>query len=110
MVVAERDASSSTHGQPRATRGRAPLSSRRCWLAIRPPPAPRPLPGAESEVAAASHAVSNAMKMLTGRAATKERFLAMAPAFDVVHFGGHAFVNPEFPLLSRLVIRRRGRR
>ena len=27
----------------------------------------------------------------------------MAPAFDVVHFGGHAFANPEFPLLSRLV-------
>ncbi len=41
-------------------------------------------------------------EILVGRQATKERFVEMAPDFDVVHFGGHAFVNPEFPLLSRL--------
>ena len=40
---------------------------------------------------------------LVGRTATRERFVEMAPAFEVVHFGGHAFANPEFPLLSRLV-------
>lgn len=62
----------------------------------------RALPGAEDEVAASS-AFYPRHQILTGRTATKERFLQMAPAFDVVHFGGHALVNPEFPLLSRLV-------
>jgi CHAT domain-containing protein len=40
---------------------------------------------------------------MIGRAATKERFLETAPGFEVIHFGGHALVNPEFPLLSRLI-------
>jgi CHAT domain-containing protein len=40
--------------------------------------------------------------VLTGAAATKAAFLAKSPQFDVVHFGGHAFTNTEFPLLSRL--------
>jgi CHAT domain-containing protein len=61
----------------------------------------RALPGAESEVAVASQLYAR-HELLTGRQATKARFLEMAPRFDVVHFGGHAFVNPEFPLLSRL--------
>ena len=62
----------------------------------------RTLPGAESEVAAASQLYPK-HEVLTGRLATKSRFLEMAPRFEVVHFGGHAFANPEFPLLSRLV-------
>ncbi len=62
----------------------------------------RPLPGAEAEVEVASKLYSRGEVMI-GRTATKERFLEMAPAFEVVHFGGHALVNPEFPLLSRLV-------
>jgi CHAT domain-containing protein/predicted negative regulator of RcsB-dependent stress response len=61
----------------------------------------RALPGSEAEVAAASHLYPR-HELLTGRQATKARFLEMAPRFEVVHFGGHAFVNPEFPLLSRL--------
>ena len=61
-----------------------------------------PLPGAEAEASAAAKFYSS-HELLTGRAATKERFLALAPAYDVVHFGGHAVVNPEYPLLSRLV-------
>jgi CHAT domain-containing protein len=61
-----------------------------------------PLPGAQSEVAAAARLYSR-HEVLRGRSATKERFLALAPAYDIVHFGGHAFVNPEYPLLSRLV-------
>jgi CHAT domain-containing protein len=40
--------------------------------------------------------------VLIGAQATKARFLAAAPGFDVVHFGGHAVVNIEYPLLSRL--------
>lgn len=62
----------------------------------------RSLPGAEAEVETASK-LYRRHEILVGPTATKDRFLEMAPAFDVVHFGGHAFVNPEFPLLSRLV-------
>ena len=62
----------------------------------------RALPGAEKEVAAASTLYPR-HEILTGRNATKARFLDKAPSFDVVHFGGHALVNPEYPLLSRLV-------
>ena len=62
----------------------------------------RPLPGAEAEANAAA-ALYKRHEVLVGRDATKRRFLQSAPAFEVVHFGGHALVNPEFPLLSRLV-------
>ena len=62
----------------------------------------RPLPGAEAEAASAA-AFYPRHEVMIGRTATKERFLETAPAFDVIHFGGHALVNPEFPLLSRLV-------
>src|SRR5262249_55524452 len=41
-------------------------------------------------------------EVLVGSAATKRQFLALAPSYDVVHFGGHAVANPEYPLLSRL--------
>jgi CHAT domain-containing protein len=62
----------------------------------------RTLPGAEAEVTMASQLYQR-HEILTGVNATKERFIKSAPAFDVVHFGGHAVANPEFPLLSRLV-------
>jgi len=87
---------------PEATaRTRAPLQSA---LMIGNPSAEgvRPLPGAEAEADAAA-ALYRRHEVLTGRAATKGRFLETAPAFEVIHFGGHALVNPEFPLLSRLV-------
>jgi CHAT domain-containing protein len=41
--------------------------------------------------------------VLTGQLATKERFVQAAPGADVVHFGGHALANPDYPSLSRLV-------
>ena len=84
-----------------AARSKAPLSSA---LLIGNPSAggARALPGAEAEVEEASKLYAR-HEVLVGRAATKERFLEDAPVFDVVHFGGHAFANPEFPLLSRLV-------
>ncbi|MGH9204134.1 MAG: CHAT domain-containing protein, partial [Vicinamibacterales bacterium] len=59
------------------------------------------LPGAEAEVTAAA-AFYPRHEVLTGRGATKAHFVANAPAYDVVHFGGHAFANAEYPLLSRL--------
>lgn len=60
------------------------------------------LPGAEAEVEAAAHMYQR-REVLIGRSATRDRFVALAPGFDVVHFGGHALANPEYPLLSRLV-------
>jgi CHAT domain-containing protein/tetratricopeptide (TPR) repeat protein len=80
---------------------RAPLQSA---LMIGNPAAEavRPLPGAEAEATAAA-ALYPRHEVMIGRAATKERFVEAAPRFDVIHFGGHALVNPEFPLLSRLV-------
>jgi CHAT domain-containing protein/tetratricopeptide (TPR) repeat protein len=62
----------------------------------------RALPGAESEVEIASKLYPR-HEVLVGRRATKDRFLQLAPGYDVVHFGGHALANAEFPLLSRLM-------
>ena len=64
--------------------------------------AARALPGAEAEVGVAAKLYLR-HEVLVGRSATKEQFLQRAPAFDVVHFGGHALANAEYPLLSRLV-------
>lgn len=60
-----------------------------------------PLPGAEREVAAVGTQYGE-RQVLLGAAATRERFVSQAANYDVVHFGGHAYVNTEFPLLSRL--------
>jgi CHAT domain-containing protein len=43
-------------------------------------------------------------RRLEGREATRERFLAELAKADVVHFAGHALANPEYPLLSRLLL------
>jgi CHAT domain-containing protein len=66
-----------------------------------PPARLQPLSGAETEVSEAAKTYPK-HSVLTGASATKDRFVASAPEFDVVHFGGHAFVNAEYPLLSRL--------
>jgi CHAT domain-containing protein len=59
------------------------------------------LPGAAAEVAAVEGLYPGAEVWL-GRTATKQRFLQHAANFEVVHFGGHGYANPEYPLLSRL--------
>jgi CHAT domain-containing protein len=59
------------------------------------------LPGAEAEVNEVAKYYPR-HSVLTGVNATKERFVQSAPEYDVVHFGGHAFTNAEYPLLSRL--------
>ncbi len=84
-----------------ARRSPAPLTSA---LLIGNPSAggARALPGAEAEVAGAARLYQR-HEVLIGRSATKQRFLELAPRFDVVHFGGHALANPEYPLLSRLL-------
>jgi CHAT domain-containing protein len=59
------------------------------------------LPGAEAEVTEAARLYPH-HTVLTGSTATKVKFVTAAPEHDVVHFGGHAYVNSEYPLLSRL--------
>lgn len=41
--------------------------------------------------------------LISGSAATKERFLLEAPRYEIIHFAGHARSNPERPLLSALI-------
>lgn len=59
-----------------------------------------PLPLALSEVTRASRLYAVAM---VDTHVTRERFLARAPSFSIVHFAGHVVVNDEQPLLSALL-------
>jgi CHAT domain-containing protein len=43
-------------------------------------------------------------EILTGDRATPEAFLVLARQHEMVHFGGHAIVNRDFPLLSHLLL------
>jgi CHAT domain-containing protein len=43
-------------------------------------------------------------EILIRESATKNRFLGAIDRHEVIHFGGHAIVNQEFPLLSSLVL------
>jgi CHAT domain-containing protein len=42
-------------------------------------------------------------RVLRDRQATRSTFLATAGDFEILHFGGHAVLNPRSPLLSQLV-------
>ena len=64
------------------------------------------LPGAESEVTATAKLYREHV-VLTGQNATKDAFLSAVGKHQVVHFGGHAFANAEYPMLSRLVFANR---
>ena len=88
----------------RAAASTRPAGKLRSALLIGNPAATttRGLPGAAAEVESAAKVYPH-REVLVGKMATKDRFLTLAPGFDVIHFGGHALANPEFPLLSRLV-------
>jgi CHAT domain-containing protein len=62
-----------------------------------------PLPWAEAEAEAIASMFPGSLSLL-GEQATKERFLADAGSFGLVHFAGHAEINQEFPLLSYLLL------
>ena len=64
-----------------------------------------PLPWVQDEIARLSSVHAGAV-VLTGAAATRERFLADSARASVIHFAGHAIGNPANPLLSRLVLHR----
>jgi CHAT domain-containing protein len=61
------------------------------------------LPQAERE-AKEIGALLPGSEILTRESATKGRILKVAGQHEIVHFGGHAVINQEFPLLSYLVL------
>ena len=62
-----------------------------------------PLPGSGVEVAAVAALVRPA-RVFLGADATEARFLAEAPVGRIVHFAGHALLDPRFPLDSALAL------
>jgi len=60
------------------------------------------LPYAEAEMKELSHDYYRGATELTETTATVQRFLAEARNATVIHFGGHAFANPQNPWQSRL--------
>jgi CHAT domain-containing protein len=63
----------------------------------------RPLPELEREAADVAAAYPSSA-LIKGRQASVERFLTEAPRNDVVHFGGHALLDPFDPAYSALVL------
>ncbi|HEX9945543.1 MAG TPA: CHAT domain-containing protein [Thermoanaerobaculia bacterium] len=61
------------------------------------------LPQAESEAAAVA-ALFPGSEILSGDRATRSALLAAAGNHEILHFGGHAVINRDFPLLSHLLM------
>jgi CHAT domain-containing protein len=61
------------------------------------------LPGSELEARKIAALYPEAT-VLVGKAATRERFIEAARGAVLVHFAGHAIINDDFPLLSRLLL------
>ena len=57
---------------------------------------------ARSTEAAVAH-VFPGSRLLHGEGATRSAFLRSAGDFEILHFGGHSVINPEFPLLSQML-------
>jgi len=63
------------------------------------------LPGVEREMAAVRRIyAASRVTELTGRSATRESFLAALPVHDIIHFAGHALIDPASPQKSQLVL------
>ncbi len=77
------------------TRGVRPASRFRLGLS--------PLPASRSEVQGVTGLFRPAISFL-GTDATEARFLAEAPKGNIVHFAGHALLDPRFPLDSGLAL------
>jgi CHAT domain-containing protein len=60
------------------------------------------LPQAEREAEEIAQVLPGS-EVLLKESATKNRFLDAADRHEVIHFGGHAVINQEFPLLSYMV-------
>jgi CHAT domain-containing protein len=66
------------------------------------------LPAADGEARRIASLYANE-KLLTGRDATDAALERLAPAFDILHFAGHAVVGRDAPQLSHLVLASDGR-
>lgn len=65
----------------------------------------RYLSNAEKEAEAVSEIYSNtATKLLLTKDATKETFLKELSNYNVIHYAGHALVDPASPLFSKLLL------
>ena len=63
------------------------------------------LSNAEKEAQAVSEIYSNtATKLLLTKDATKETFLKELSSYNVIHYAGHALVDPASPLFSKLLL------
>ena len=86
-----------------------PNGSRRALVVSNPAfdmgewPGLSPLARAESEGAAVSRLYPDPVQ-LVGAAATRSQWFREAPQADVIHFAGHAIVNPRHPDLSLLLL------
>jgi len=93
----------------RAARSPHPMELRRALVVGNPRIDPQqfsgftPLPGAEEEARKVA-ALYPEPELLTGAAATRDRFLAEAGRYEVIHFAGHALSNEEIPLFSMLLL------
>jgi CHAT domain-containing protein len=63
------------------------------------------LPGVEREMAAVRRIYgAGRITELAGPSATREAFLAALPEHDIIHFAGHALIDPVSPQKSQLVL------
>jgi CHAT domain-containing protein len=63
------------------------------------------LPGVKREMAAVQRIYSTSrVSELVGPSATRESFLAALPEHDIIHFAGHAVIDPLSPQKSQLVL------
>ena len=67
------------------------------------PELPRLSPRAADTTDAAVTANFPGSRVLRGESATRRAFLHAADRFELIHFGGHSVINPEFPLLSQML-------
>jgi CHAT domain-containing protein len=93
----------SAHLQSPSPRAAAVLAVGNPFVARTAMPYFRPLPSAEREAREVANSYSTSV-LLTGREATKRRFLDAIGEASVVHFAGHAVADTRFPAQSFLLL------
>jgi CHAT domain-containing protein len=91
----QRDAQLARWASPRALVITDPTFDREIYPSLPPLPA-----------TAASRSLAEEFpgsRLLTHREATRLAFLTSAGDFSIIHFAGHAIMNPEYPMLSHLL-------
>ncbi len=91
--------------EPRLAAFGEPATSRESKSAMRPL-VWAPLPHAEREIRRISALFDGRARVFLGADATEENVKMAASRADYLHFAGHAYVRPRFPLDSALVLSR----